>query len=165
MVVSMLVAVDSNWGIGNEGDLLVKIPEDVKFFRESTTGNVMIMGRKTLESFPGGKPLKDRVNIVVTRNPDYKAEGTIIVNTVEEALEKAKEFEGMDVYNVGGGQIFNAMMDYCDVALVTHIDKSFDADTFFPNLDEMSDWVLESESEEKEHNDMKYTFRKYVKRK
>lgn len=164
-MVSMLVAVDKNWGIGNKGDLLVKIPEDMRMFREYTTGNVMIMGRKTLESLPNGQPLKDRVNIVVTNNVNYKApEGVIVVHSAKEALEKANEYKDMEIYNIGGGQLFKSMLEYCDVAYVTYIDHVYEADTHFMNLDEMPEWTLESESEEKTYFDLSYWFRKYVKK-
>lgn len=163
-MITMLVAVDKNWAIGNKGDLLIKIPEDIKFFKEITIGNVVIMGRKTLESLPQKKPLKDRVNIVVTQNTDYQPEGVIITKSVEEAVEKAKEFTGKEIYHIGGGKLFHSMMEYCDAAYVTYIDAEHEADTYFPNLDNMPEWVLECESEEKNYEGLKYWFRKYIKK-
>ena len=93
--MNLIVAVDKNWAIGNNNELLVSIPDDMKFFREHTTGNVIIMGKKTLESFPGKRPLKNRVNIVITKNQNYKVDGAIVVHSIEEAVEKAKGYKHM----------------------------------------------------------------------
>ena len=86
----LIVAVDKNWGIGKNNDLLVSIPSDKKFFRQETTGKVVVMGRKTLESFPGGLPLKNRTNVVLTRNAGYRAKDTVIVHDIPELLEELK---------------------------------------------------------------------------
>ena len=111
----LIVAVDKNWAIGKDNKLMWSIPGDMKFFRETTKGNVIIMGRKTLESFPQGQPLGNRVNIVITRNPDYKVKGAVVVHSVEEALEEAAKHEG-EPYVIGGESIYRAMLKYCDVA-------------------------------------------------
>lgn len=163
-MISLIVAVDKNWGIGHRGNLLLSIPADMKFFKETTTGNVVVMGRKTLESFPGGRPLTDRINIVITKKKDYKVNGAIIVHSVEEALEEAKKYTDLDTYVIGGGLIYNQMLKYCDEAHVTYIDYSYEADTYFPNLDTMPDWVIEGESEEQTHFNLVYYFRKYVRK-
>lgn len=163
-MVSMVVAVDKNWGIGNKGDLLIKIPQDIKFFKNLTTDNVVIMGRKTLESLPNKLPLKDRVNIVITSDKDYKVNDVIVVHSIEEALEEAKKYEGKEIYNIGGGSIFNQMIDYCDAAYVTFIDYAYEADTYCPRIDKMPEWVLENEGEEQTYLDIAYNFRKYVKK-
>ena len=89
--MNLIVAVDSNWAIGKENKLLVSIPQDMKFFRETTKGKVVAMGRKTLESFPGGQPLKNRTNIILTRNPNYQVKGAIICHSIEEVLEELKK--------------------------------------------------------------------------
>lgn len=163
-MVSMLVAVDRNWGIGKEGDLLIKIPEDMKFFKDISINNVIIMGRKTFESLPNRKPLVNRVNIIITSDKNYKVENAIVVNSIEEAIEKAKEYKDLEIINIGGGKIFNQMIDHCDIAYVTYIDREFEADTFCPRIDQLPDWKLESESEEKTYLDIKYYFRKYSKK-
>ena len=100
--MNLIVAADANWGIGKENKLLVSIPADMKFFRTTTTGKVVVMGRKTLESFPGGLPLKNRVNIVITRDKNYKAKDAVIVHSIEEALEEVKKYQSEDVYVIGG---------------------------------------------------------------
>ncbi len=164
-MISLIVAVDKNWGIGNKGDLLLSIPADMKFFKEVTTNNVVIMGRKTLESFPGQRPLPNRINIVITKNKEYKVKDAIIVSSVEEALKEAEKYQQKDVYVIGGGLIYEQMLPYCEEAHITYIDYSYEADTYFPNLDKMPEWSIEEESEEQTHFDVIYYFRKYVKKK
>ncbi len=133
--MNLIVAVDKNWAIGKNNRLMWSIPADMKFFRETTKGNVVIMGRKTLESFPQGQPLKNRVNIVITRNPGYKVKGAVVVHSVEEAVEEARKYKG-EIYVIGGESIYREMLSLCDTALVTKIDHAYDADTYFPNLDQ-----------------------------
>lgn len=158
--MNLIVAVDKNWAIGKENKMMWSIPADMKFFRETTTGNIVIMGRKTLESFPQGQPLKNRVNIVITKNKNYKAKGAVIVHSVEEALEEAKKYEG-EMYVIGGGSIYRAMLPYSDRAFVTKIDHGFDADTYFPNLDEDKEWEMTKISEEQTCFDLEYYFTVY----
>ena len=160
--MNLIVAVDQKWAIGNKGQLLVSIPEDMKFFREETTGKVIIMGRKTLESFPGGKPLKNRVNVVITNDMEYDVKDTVICHSVEEALEQVKEYASEDVYVIGGESIYRQFLPYCDVAHVTKIDYAYEADTYFPNLDELKDWTIAESSDERTYFDLIYTFYKYV---
>lgn len=158
--MKIIVAADKNWAIGKDNKLLVSIPADMKFFRETTKGNVVVMGRKTLESFPQGQPLKNRVNIVITKNPDYKVKDAVVVHSVEEAIEESKKNEG-EVFCIGGESIYRAMLPYCDTALVTKIDHAYQADTYFPNLDEDSEWELTGETEEQTYFDIEYVFAKY----
>ena len=103
--MNAIVAVDSNWAIGKNNQLLVRIPADQKMFRQETTGKVVLMGRKTLESFPGGQPLKNRTNIVLTRDPSYHPKDVIVVHSVEEALEAVKDYPPQDVYCIGGESV------------------------------------------------------------
>ena len=159
--MNLIVNVDKNWAIGYKNELLVRIPDDMKQFREKTTGKVIIMGRKTLESFPNGKPLKNRVNIVITGNTDYKVEGAVVVHSVEEALKEAKKYNSEDVFVVGGGTIYKEMLEYCDTAYVTYIDYAYAADTFMVNLDTMPEWYVAKESEENTYFDLEYYFRTY----
>ena len=159
--MKLIVAVDKNWAIGNKGGLLVSIPEDMKFFRETTTGKVVVMGKNTLISFPGSKPLKNRENIVIALEKDYKVEGAIVVYSIEEALEAVKEFDTDNVYVIGGGSIYKQMLPYCDTAYVTYMDYAYEADTYFPNLDEDEEWRLVEESEEQTYFDIEYYFRTY----
>ena len=140
--MNLIVNVDSNWAIGYRGKLLVSIPEDMKFFRSETTGKVVVLGRKTLDTFPGGQPLKNRTNIILTRNPNYQVKGAIICHSVEEVLEELKKYNSEDVYIIGGDSIYKEFLPYCDVAHVTRTDHVYDADAWFPNLEEDPAWVL-----------------------
>ena len=158
--MKLIVAADRNWAIGKNNKLMWSIPADMKFFRETTQGNVVIMGRKTLESFPQGQPLKNRVNIVITRNPSYKVKDAVVVHSVEEAIEESRKYDG-DVFVIGGESIYRAMLPYCDTALVTRIDYAYEADTWFPNLDEDEEWGLTDEGEEQTCFDLEYAFTRY----
>lgn len=146
--MKIIVAVDKNWAIGKNGDLLLRIDEDLKRFREITTGNVIILGRKTLETFPNKKPLVDRINIIVTRNSVYKNEEAVVCKSIEEAVEESKKYVDKDIFVVGGGQIYNQMIDICDTAIVTKIDYAFEnADTFIMNFDESEEWYISEMSD------------------
>ncbi len=158
--MNVIVAVDKNWAIGKDNRMMWSIPADMKFFRETTKGNIVIMWRKTLESFPHGQPLKNRVNIVITRKKDYKVKGAVIVHSVEEAVKEAKKYEG-ELFVIGGESIYRAMLAYCDTAYVTKIDHAFDADTYFPNLDEDKEWQMITISEEQTCFDLEYYFTVY----
>ena len=158
--MKLIVAADRNWAIGKNNKLMWSIPADMKFFRATTQGHVVIMGRKTLESFPQGQPLKNRVNIVITRNPSYKVKDAVVVHSVEEAIEESRKYDG-DVFVIGGESIYRAMLPYCDTALVTRIDYAYEADTWFPNLDEDEEWELTDEGEEQTCFDLEYAFTRY----
>ena len=162
--MNIIVAVDKNWAIGFENKLLNSIPEDMKFFRETTTGKVVVMGRKTLESFPNKRPLKNRTNIVITRQKDYKVDGAVVLHSVEEALDYLKQFKSEDIYVIGGASIYEQMLPYCDVAHVTVMDYAYQADTWFPNLDKMEEFVVAADSEEKTYFDLEYCFKMYVRK-
>ena len=161
--MNLIVAVDKNWAIGLKNKLLVSIPEDMKFFRTETSGKVVVMGRKTLESFPNGLPLKNRTNIVLTNNKEYDAKGALVFHTVEEVLEELKKYPSEDVYIIGGGTIYEQFLPYCDVAHITKIDYAYDADTFFPTLDKMPEWKVTASSGEKTYYDLEFEFLKYEK--
>ncbi|MDD5872037.1 MAG: dihydrofolate reductase [Clostridia bacterium] len=162
--MNLIVAVDSNWAIGHKGKLLVSIPEDMQFFRRETTGKVVVMGRKTLESFPNGLPLKNRVNVVITKDKEYNVKDAIICHSIEEALEVLKQYNDEDIYVIGGESVYRQFLPYCSVAHVTKINYSYDADTYFPNLDEMDEWTIEESSDERTYFDLEYEFVKYVKK-
>ena len=159
--MNLIVAVDKNWGIGSKNKLLVTIPSDMKFFRETTSGKVVVLGRKTLETFPNGLPLKNRTNIILTNNKDFQAKGAIICHSMEEVLEELKKYESEDIYIIGGGTIYRQFLPYCDVAHITKIDHAFEADTYFPNLDEMEEWEVTADSEEQTYFDLEFQFVKY----
>ena len=159
--MNLIAAVDKNWAIGRNNKLLVSIPDDMKFFRETTTGKVVVMGRKTLESFPGKKPLKNRVNIVLTGDRSYQADGAVIVHDMEELHEELKKYPSEDIYIIGGESIYKMMLPYCDTVYVTKIDREFQADTYFPNLDQMEDWKMTEEGEEQTCFDLEFCFTTY----
>lgn len=163
--MNCIVAVDKNWAIGYQNKLLARIPEDQRFFRETTTGKVVILGRKTLETFPGGKPLKNRVNIVITTRKDYRADDAIVVRSIEEALAEAAKYNSEDVFVIGGDSVYRQMLSFCDVAYVTRIDHEYQADTYFPNLDLMDDWALVEISEEYSYQGLTYRFCRYERKK
>ena len=161
--MNLIAAVDKNWAIGKDNKLLVSIPMDMKFFRETTTGKVVVMGRKTLESFPNGLPLKNRTNIVLTHNENYDGKGAIVVHSMEELREELKKYNSEDIYVIGGEQIYNALVDDCDVAHITKINFEYDADAYFPNLDEKPEWQIVADSEEQTYFDLEFFFYKYEK--
>ena len=162
--MNLIAAVDKNWAIGKNNKLLVSIPDDMKFFRETTTGKVVVMGRKTLESFPGKKPLKNRVNIVLTSDNSYQVDGAVIVHDMDELHEELKKYDSQDIYVIGGESIYRQLLDECDVAHITKIDFSYEADAWFPNLDEKEEWVVTADSEEQTYFDLEYYFYKYEKK-
>lgn len=163
--MNLIVAVDENWAIGNKNELLVRIPADHKFFRQETTGKVVVLGRKTLETFPQGLPLKNRTNIIMSTNPFYQVKDAVVVHNVEELLKELKQYDTQDVYIVGGESIYRQMLPYCDVAHVTRIDHAYEADAFFPNLDECPEWQITADSEEQTYFDITYHFLKYERKK
>jgi dihydrofolate reductase len=125
-------------------------------------GKVVIMGRKTLESFPQGQPLAGRTNIVLTKDMSYQVKGAVIVHSVEEALAESEKY-GQEVYCIGGESIYNQFLPYCTQALVTKIDHAYEADSFFPDLDKEPGWKMTKESEEQTYFDVEYTFTTYEK--
>lgn len=161
--MNLIVAVDKNWAIGYQNKLLVTIPEDMKFFRTETSGKVVVLGRKTLATFPNGQPLVNRTNIILSKNPDYTVKGAIVLHSVEEVLEELKKYSEEDIYIIGGGSIYKEFLPYCRVAHITKIDHAYNADAFFPNLDEMPEWKLTGESEEKTYFDLEFRFCRYEK--
>lgn len=159
--MNLIAAVDENWAIGNNNELLIRIPADHKFFRQETTGKVVVLGRKTLETFPQGMPLKNRTNIILSTNQEYKVKDAAVVHSLEELLEELKQYDTEDVYIIGGESVYRQLLPYCDTAHITKIDYAYAADAFFPNLDEMPDWQITADSEEQTYFDTTYHFLKY----
>lgn len=162
--MNLIAAVDANWGIGNKGKLLIQIPDDMKYFRYMTTGHVVVMGRKTLESFPNKRPLPDRTNIVLTANPKYEVKGAAVVHSIEELKELLQGYDSEDIFVIGGETIYRQMLPMCDAAYITKIDFSYEADAHFPDLDAEDAWVMSEESEEQTYFNVCYTFCKYERR-
>ena len=156
-----IFSADRNWGIGYQNKLLVTIPSDMRFFRETTTGKVIVLGRKTLETFPGGLPLKNRVNVVLTHDRSLQVKDAVVVHDLEELMEELKKYPEEDIYVVGGGSVYELMLPYCDTAYVTRIDMAYQADTFFPDLDKDPEWELVQESDEQTCFDIEFTFTVY----
>ena len=159
--MKLIVAVDREWNIGNRGDLLFRLPLDMKFFRTTTTEKIVVMGRKTLESFPNGKPLKNRVNIVLSRDRNYSVEGAQVVADVDELLEAVKPYNTDDVYVIGGEAIYRLLLPYCDTAVITHVDAvAEEADKKFPKLSK-DEWMLNKVFDETEDNGYKVKWCEY----
>ncbi len=146
-MLKMIVAVADGWAIGYKGDLLARISTDLKRFRELTTGNAVIMGYKTLLSLPGGKPLKNRENIVLYPD-DIEIEGARVVHSLEEAVSVCYDIKDKDVFVIGGGSVYNQLLPFCDTAYITKIDRHYEADTFIYDLDKRGDWYIYEESEQ-----------------
>jgi len=157
--MKLIAAVSENWGIGKDNDLLFSIPKDMKFFRETTMGKTVILGRKNLESFPGAKPLPKRPNIILTRDKNFAVEGATVVNSIDELLALPVDFT--DAFVIGGEEIYRQLLPYCDKCFITKVRKTVDADKFMVNLDADSDWELTAESEEIEDNGHIITFCTY----
>ena len=160
--MNMIVAVDENWAIGCRGDLLVRIPADHKMFRQETLGKVVVLGRKTMDTFPGGLPLAGRTNIVLTRNPDYRVKDAVVVHSVEELLEELKKYADESIYVIGGESVYRQLLPCCDTVHVTKIDRVYDA--YFPDLDADEEWEIAAESDEMSYFDTTYHFLKYVRK-
>ena len=162
--MNCIVNVDAHWGIGNKGSLLVRIPNDMKMFRQETIGKVVVLGRKTLETFPGGRPLEARTNIILSTNSSYQVKDATVVHSIPELLEELKKYDDDQIYIIGGESIYREMLPYCNVAHVTKVDHVYEADAFFPNLDEMDGWEITADSDEQTYFDIPYQFVKYEKR-
>lgn len=164
----LIFAVDENWNIGFSGGMLAEIREDLKRFREITEGNIVIMGRKTLEAIPGQNPLPNRINILVTRNKDFDKDGFYVLNDLDDLdtlLKKINPEDKMKVFVTGGGTIANQLLDKCNKAYITKILKTYkDTDTCIPNLDIDSNWEKVKESDVHRQDDLEYKYVDYERR-
>ena len=163
--MNCIVAVFNDWAIGYENKLLAKNPIDMKNFKEKTLGKVVVMGRKTLESFPRGLPLEGRVNIVLTTNLDYQVEGAVVVSSFAELDKELMKYSPEDVFVIGGESIYRQLLLRCEKAYVTRVENDFPADTWFPNLDKLEEWELVFEGEEQIYQDLKFKFTEYNRQK
>ncbi|MBO4898978.1 MAG: dihydrofolate reductase [Lachnospiraceae bacterium] len=163
--MNMIVAVDKNWAIGNKGSLLVRIPADHKMFRSETMGKVVVLGRKTLETFPHQEPLEGRTNIILSHNKHYKAGDAIVVASLEELIMKLRDYDDKDIYIIGGASVYELMLPYVDTVHVTKIDHEYEADAFFPNLDASGEWEITADSDEQVYFDLTYRFLRYQRKK
>ena len=159
--MNLIAAVDENWAIGNKDDLLVRIPADHKAFRQETTGKIVVLGRKTIETFPQGLPLKNRTNIILSTNKNYQVKDALVVHGLEELFACLKDYDTKDVYVIGGESVYRQLHPYCDTAHITKIDHAYEADAYFPNLDKLPEWEITADSEEQTYFDITYHFLKY----
>lgn len=161
--MNLIVSADKNWGIGSNNQLLVRIPDDLRLFRERTEGKVVVMGRKTFESLPNGV-LKQRVNVILTHDRHYKERDAVMVHSLEELRQELKAYRTDDIFVIGGESVYRQLLDECSTAYVTKIDFAYSADAYAPNLDRLAEWKLAAESEEQTYFDIIYYFRKYIKK-
>ena len=159
--MNIIAAVDNNWAIGRRGQLLVSIPNDLKHFREETMGKVLVYGRKTLQTFPQGMPLGGRTNIILSSNPGFQVKNALVVPDLDRLLEKLKSYKEDDVYVVGGESVYRQLLPYCNTAHITKIDRRYEADAYFPDLDRDPEWEITADSDEQTYFDIAYTFLKY----
>ena len=155
--MELVVAVDQNWAIGNNGDQLVYIPEDLKHFKELTLGKTVIAGLHTLATFPGGRPLKNRENWILCHDPKLAPEGARVFYNLESLLEA----DPKDAVVIGGASVYKALLPYCDTAHITKIEASYPADTWFPNLDEDEAWEITEVSEPYDHEGLIFRYVTY----
>ncbi len=160
--MNAIVAVDSNWGIGYKNKLLLSIPEDMKYFRTMTDGKVVVVGLKTLKSFPGKQPLKNRTNIILAADRKYKNEKALVCHSLEELLALLDNYNTEDVFVIGGESVYRLLLPYCSKAYITKIEKEFKADRYFENLDEKEGWRLSDAGEQLEYNGINYRFTTYT---
>lgn len=164
--MNAIVVADRSWAIGRDGGLLFSLPTDMKRFRSLTMGGAVILGRKTLESFPGGRPLPKRKNIVITRRKDLQVEGAVVVSSLAEALDAAGDTPPDQIWVIGGGSVYTALLERCKRVYLTKVDaQADDPDTFFPNLDKLPGWEVEHESEPVEENGLTFRFVEYINQK
>ena len=158
--MNIIVAADDKWGIGGNGKLLWNLPEDLRFFREKTMGNVVIMGRKTFDTLPNGQGLDGRINIVLSRSIETLP-GAYVSKSIPQTLKMVQKIETEKIFIIGGGRIYEDFLPYCDTAYVTRVDGDFGADTWFPDLDSCDRWELKEESPRREYNGVAYRFTTY----
>ena len=159
--MNLIVSVDRNWGIGKDGKLLFSISADMKFFRETTQGGVVVMGRGTFESLPGRRPLKNRVNIILSKEKTLAPEGFTVCYSIEEVRKITAEYKSDTVFIIGGESLYRAFLDDCSTAYITKVDQAVPADRHIPNLDQLPGWELVYESEPQEQEGLFFRFCTY----
>ena len=155
-----ILHADREWGIGKANGLMFSIPADMKFFKETTIGNVVVMGSNTLRSFPGGRPLKGRTNIVLWPDGDER-DDCVVVRSLDELFAEIKKYDGDKVFVIGGAMMYKTLLPYCDEVLVTKVDAVGGADAFFEDLDKNPDFLLVSKSQPTVTNGYTITFDTY----
>jgi dihydrofolate reductase len=158
-MITAIVHADKNWGIGKNNDMMFSLPLDMKFFRQTTMGHTVVMGGNTLRSFPNQKPLKNRVNIVLTRG--QVCDECVCVHSYEELKNELKRRKNEEIFIIGGGEVYRELLPYCHAALVTKVEADGGAQVFFPNLDENEDFVCVDEGEPLQDNGYTIRFTRY----
>lgn len=158
-----IAAVDLNWGIGYKGKLLQRIPEDMKYFKQMTLGKVVVMGRETLESLPGTEPLSGRTNIVLTASRHFSDDRFIVCRSLEQLFAEIKKYNSDDVFVIGGESVYSQLLPYCTEAYITRINKAYEADKYFPDLDKLEDWKCKSAGDINIYNGIEFRFCRYIK--
>lgn len=164
--MQLIAAVDKNWAIGYKGRMLVAIPADQKLFRQETMGKIVVMGRKTLLTLPGQRPLEGRINLILTRDKEFDIKGADICHSVDEAIrllqwyKKEQGFTEDDIFIIGGQTVYQQFLPFCDTAHITYIDYAYEADTYLVNL-EKEGWMVTESSDEQTFFNLCYEFRKY----
>lgn len=161
--MNLIVSVDRNWGIGKKGKLLFSLEQDMEFFKDTTLNKIVIMGRKTLDSLPGGAPLADRINIVLTRDKKFRRDGVIVFNSADDLLEGIKKYPDENIFVIGGEEIYKLLLPYCNKAYVTKISAVGDADKYMVNLDMEADWRIDRSTKDFTHGEFTYRFFVYNK--
>ena len=157
----VIAAVDQNWAIGKGGDQLCYLPADLKRFQALTTGHPVILGRKTLATFPGGRPLKNRRNLILSRDPAFAPEGAEVFRE----LDSLRAAAPADSFVIGGESVYRALLGWCGTAYITKIGRAWEgADAFFPNLDGDPAWFVAEEGEPLEHEGIPFRYVTYKRR-
>lgn len=163
--MNLIAAVDLNWGIGYNCELLEKIPEDMKQFKEKTLGKIIVMGRTTFESLPNNRPLEQRTNIVLTKNKKYNIEGVVLCHSLEELFKELKKYNDEDIFIIGGETIYSQLLPFCNKAFITKIYKECVHDKVLVNLDNLHQWEKDTSSEKQEFREgIYYNFNTYIKK-
>ena len=157
--MNAIVNVTETWGIGQDNRLLLTISSDLRRFRQLTTGSTVILGRKTLETFPGGRPLRGRRNLILSGNPSFYVNGATVVHSLSDLREAVLPGEPLSV--IGGASVYELLLPYCDTAYVTKTFVDLPADRFFPNLDTLPGWELGTASEILEEDGCRFQYLDY----
>ncbi len=157
-----ILSADLNWGIGLGGKLLQRVPEDMRFFKQMTTGRVVVMGKETFKSLPGRQPLKGRVNIVLSKNECFDDERLIVCRSLDELFHSLRIYHSEDVFVIGGESVYAQLLQYCSEVYATRFEEIFEADRHFPNLDVMENWELVSKSAQSHFKGLYFRYLKYV---
>ena len=160
--MNLIVAVDENWAIGRGGQLLFTIPGDLKYFQQKTTGQVVVMGHATLRSLPNSQPLKNRTNIVLSRQTDLEVADAQVCHSIAELAEVLKQYDKDQVWLIGGEKIYGQLLEACSEAYVTKVVAKVEADKWLPDLGKLPNWQLVEQSDAQVYNDLTYYFTRYI---